>query len=176
MYIFCVLPVYWGWYLLPILLDWRSFICWSQKNFMCGLSSRFFPAIIYRISFSVDSLIPTPSCSILFSRFFSFSQRSMTSVLVATIVVLSFSGPHAAREAFGLAGSADDLVFLLLDLWMLLVAVEHGLHCSLVLSFDNDSSQSTERNITVTSKCEASLPGSFGIEWRRTKPDPEEHW
>lgn len=142
---------------------------------MCGLSSRFFPAMILRISFSVDSLMPKPSGSILFSRVFSLSRRSLHSSRVAFKVARSFSGPHTASEAFGLAGRSDDLDFLLLALLISFTAVEHGLHCSFAPSFDEVSSQSTERKITVTSKCEASSDGSFGMECRRTVPDPEEH-
>ena len=115
-----------GWYLRPILFVWSSAICCSQKNFMWGVDSKFWPPIILRRSVSRDALISTPSFSIFVWRCSKRSWSSLHSSLVAWTVARSFSVPHAASDAFDLAGSAEAFDFRLTALLTELKAVAHG--------------------------------------------------
>lgn len=78
--------------------------------------------------------------------------------------------------ALRLVGNSDDLDFLLLAFLISLAAVEHGLHYFCFSVEDLIILQLTERNMTETWKCNFSLVNTFGMEWRRTVPNPrDEH-
>ena len=57
------------------------------------------------------------------------SFKSLHSSQVAFKVALSFSGPHIANGAFGLAGASHALVFLLLSFFIAFSAVQWSMGC-----------------------------------------------